>query len=46
MTAVFFKLSDYDYYNLQVYDGRVGWYVGTDVSDKPFASTTMIKQQK
>jgi hypothetical protein len=35
-----------DYYSLQVYDGCVGWYVGTSVSEKPLASATMVKQQK
>ena len=46
MTAVFFKLPDYDYYSLQVYDGRVGWYVDTGVSDKPLALNAIVKQQK
>lgn len=41
-----FKLSDYDYYSLQAYDGRVGWYVGTSVSDKTLASAGRVEQQK
>lgn len=32
--------------SLQVHDGRVGWYVATRVSDKPLASTTIVKQLK